>query len=132
MGLSVVTAGCVGVSVVTVGCVAVSVGGGGGAHLPGAAEAPAVEEDGQVDDVPHVVVAVDVGVSQHAVQVLVDGLDDDVGVAGKDGDEGALGEEDPHLSVCVCVCVGVCVAVWPCGRVAVCVDVCVWRGKTQT
>lgn len=50
-----------------------------------------------MDDVSHVVMAVDVGVPEHAVQVLVDGLDDDVGVAGKDGDEGAFGEQHPHL-----------------------------------
>jgi hypothetical protein len=41
--------------------------------------------------------AVDVGVPEHAVQVLVDGLDDDVGVAGEDGDEGAFGKQHPHL-----------------------------------
>ena len=75
----------------------VSVGGRGHAELLGGAQPPAVQEDGQVDDVPHVVVAVDVGVPQDAVQVLVDGLDDDVRVAGEDGDEGALGEQDPHL-----------------------------------
>lgn len=50
-----------------------------------------------MDDVSHVVMAVDVGVPEHAVQVLVDGLDDDVGVAGEDGDEGAFGEEHSHL-----------------------------------
>lgn len=66
------------------------------AHLPGAGQASAVEEDGQVDDVPHVVVSVD-KVPQDAVEVLVDGLDDDVRVAGKDGDEGTLGEQDSHL-----------------------------------
>ena len=75
----------------------VSVGGGSQTQLLGSAEAPAVQEHRQVDDVPHVVVAVDVGVTQHAVQVLVDGLDDDVGVAGKDGDEGPLVEQHPHL-----------------------------------
>lgn len=48
-------------------------------------------------DVPHVVMAVDVGISQNAVQVLVDGFDDDVWVAGKDGDEGAFGEQHPNL-----------------------------------
>lgn len=50
-----------------------------------------------MDDVSHVVVAVDVRVSQHAVQVLVDGFDDDVRVTGKDGDERTLGEENSHL-----------------------------------
>lgn len=50
-----------------------------------------------MDDVSHVVMAVDVGVPEHAVQVLVDGLDDDVGVAGEDGDEGAFGKQHPHL-----------------------------------
>ena len=76
-----------------------SVGGRDGrrTHLLGAAQAAAVEEHGQVHDVAHVVVAVDVGVTKNAVQVLVDGLDDDVRVAGEDGDEGALGEEHPHL-----------------------------------
>lgn len=66
-------------------------------ELLGCGEATAVQEDGQVHYVAHVVVAIDVGITQHAVQVLVDGFDDDVGVAGKDGDEGALGEENPHL-----------------------------------
>ena len=76
----------------------VSVGSGGGhAQLPGGAKTSAVEKDRQVDDVPHVVVAVDVGVPEHAVQVLVDGLDDDVGVTGKNRDEGAFGEQHPHL-----------------------------------
>ena len=87
----------------TLGPSQVSVGGGSQTQLLGSAEASAVQEHGQVDDVPHVVVPVDVGVSQHAVQVLVDGLDDDVGVAGEDGDEGALGEEDPHLCGVVCL-----------------------------
>lgn len=50
-----------------------------------------------MDDVPHVVVSVNVGVSQHTVEVLVDGFYDDMGVAGKDGDERAFREEDPHL-----------------------------------
>lgn len=49
-------------------------------------------------DVSHVVVAVDVGVSQHAVEVLVDGFDDDVRVTGEDGDERAFGEENSHLT----------------------------------
>lgn len=75
----------------------VSISGGGGAHLPGAGESSAVEEDRQVDNVPHVVVSVDVRVSEDAVQVLVDGLDDDVRVAGEYGDEGAFGEQNPHL-----------------------------------
>lgn len=69
----------------------------GRAHLPGAGESSAVEKDGQVDDVPHIVVSVDVGVSEDAVQVLVDGFDDDVRIAGKDGDEGPFGEQHPHL-----------------------------------
>lgn len=80
---------------VSVGCV--PIGRCSSAHLPGAGQSSAVEEDGQVDDVPHVVVSVDVGVSQDAVQVLVDGFDDDVRVAGKDGDEGSFGEQHPHL-----------------------------------
>ena len=82
---------------VTVRVGGVPVGRRGGTHLPGAGQPSAVEEDGQVDDVPHVVVSVDVGVSEDAVQVLVDGLDDDVRVAGKDGDERAFGEQHPHL-----------------------------------
>ncbi|KAF3835814.1 hypothetical protein F7725_028372 [Dissostichus mawsoni] len=36
-------------------------------------------------------------VPQDAVQVLVDGFDDDVRVAGKDRDEGSFGEEHPNL-----------------------------------
>lgn len=51
-----------------------------------------------MDNVPHVVVAVDVGVSQHAVEVLVDGFNDDMRVAGKDGDEGPFREENSHLA----------------------------------
>lgn len=47
----------------TIGGGDVSVGGRGSAHLPGAGEAPAVEKDRQVHDVPHVVVPVDVGVA---------------------------------------------------------------------
>lgn len=74
-----------------------SVGRGHHAQLLGGAETPAVEEHRQVDNVPHVVVPVDVGVSQHAVEVLVDGFDDDVRIACKDGDEGAFREEHPHL-----------------------------------
>lgn len=68
----------------------------GSAHLLGAGEPAAVEEDGQVDNVPHVVVSIDVGVPQDAVQVLVDGFDDDVRVAGEDGDEGAFGKQDSN------------------------------------
>ena len=82
---------------VTVSVGGVPVGGRGGAHLPGAGESSAVEEDGQVDDVPHVVVSVDVRVSQDAVQVLVDGFDDDVRVAGEDGDERTFREQNAHL-----------------------------------
>lgn len=48
-------------------------------------------------NVPHVVMTVDVGVSQNAVQVLVDGFDNDVWVTGKDGDEGPFGEQHPYL-----------------------------------
>lgn len=50
-----------------------------------------------MDNIPHVVMAVDVGVPQHTVEVLVDGFNDDMWVAGKDGDEWAFGEENPHL-----------------------------------
>lgn len=67
------------------------------AELLCCAEATAVQEDRQVHYVAHVVMAVDVGITQHTVQVLVDGFNDDVGVARKNGDKGALGEENPHL-----------------------------------
>lgn len=50
-----------------------------------------------MDDVAHVVVAVDVGVTQHTVEVLVYSFDDDVRVTCKDGDEGTFGEQHPHL-----------------------------------
>lgn len=50
-----------------------------------------------MDNVPHVVVAIDVGVPQDAVEVLVDGFDDDVRVTGKNGNERAFGEQDSHL-----------------------------------
>lgn len=50
-----------------------------------------------MDDVPHVVMSVDVGVSQHTVKVLVDSFDDNMGVTGKDGDKRAFGEKYPHL-----------------------------------
>lgn len=81
----------------TIGAGGVSIGRRGGAHLLGTGEPPAVEEDREVNDVPHVVVSIDVGVPQHAVQVLVDGFDDDVWVTGKDGDEGPFGEQHAHL-----------------------------------
>lgn len=84
------------VAVVTFRVGSVPVGGRGGTNL-GAGESSAVEEDRQVDDVPHVVVSVDVGVPEDAVQVLVDGFDDDVRVAGEDGDEGAFGEQHADL-----------------------------------
>ena len=71
--------------------------GGSGAELFGRAEASAVEEYWQVDDVPHVVVSVDVGVSQHTVEVLVDSFDDDMGVTGKNGNKRPFGEEYPDL-----------------------------------
>ena len=80
------------ITTVTVSVGSVSVSRRSGTHLPGTRQSPAVEEDGQVDDVPHVVMSVDVGVSEDAVQVLVNGFDDDVRVAGKDGDEGTFGE----------------------------------------
>lgn len=85
-------------AVLTLGRYGVAIGRGHHAQLLGGAETPAVEEDRQVDNIPHVVVPVDVGVSQDAVEVLVDGFDDDVRVACKDGDEGAFREEHPHLS----------------------------------
>lgn len=74
-----------------------SVGGGFHAKLFGRTEASAVEEYRQVDNVPHVVVAVDVGVSQHTIEVLVDSFYDNMGITGKDGDKRAFGEEYPHL-----------------------------------
>lgn len=49
-------------------------------------------------NVAHVVVAIDVGVSKHTAEVLVDGFDDDMWVTGKDGDEWALGKQDAHLA----------------------------------
>lgn len=82
---------------VTVGVGGVPVGWCSSTYLPGAGQPSAVEEDRQVDDVPHVVVSIDIGVSEDAVQVLVDGFDDDVRVAGKNGDEGPFGEQHPHL-----------------------------------
>lgn len=85
------------ITMVTISISDVPVRWRGGTHFPGARESSAVEEDGQVDNVPHVVVSIDVGVSEDAVQVLVDGFDDDVGVAGEDGYEGAFGEQHPHL-----------------------------------
>lgn len=63
----------------------------------GGAEAATVEEHGKVDDVSHVVMAIDVGVTQHTVEVLVYGLDDDMRVTSKDGDEGAFREEHSNL-----------------------------------
>lgn len=50
-----------------------------------------------MDDVAHVVMAVDVGVTQHTVEVLVYGFNDDMRVAGKDGDEGTFREEHSNL-----------------------------------
>lgn len=50
-----------------------------------------------MDDVSHVVVAIDVGVTQHTVEVLVYGFDDDMRVAGKDGDEGAFRKQHSNL-----------------------------------
>lgn len=67
------------------------------AELFGRAETSAVEEYWQVDDVLHVVMSVDVRVSQHTVEVLVDGFDDNMGVTGKHRDKRAFGEEYPHL-----------------------------------
>lgn len=67
------------------------------AELFGCTEASAVEEYRQMNNVPHVVMSIDVGVSQHTVEVLVYSFDDNMGVAGKDGDKRAFGEEHPHL-----------------------------------
>lgn len=47
--------------------------------------------------VAHVVVAVDVGVTEHAVEVLVNGLYDDMRVTGKDGNEWAFGKQNSDL-----------------------------------
>lgn len=88
---------CFGSVVATFRVVGVSIGRRSSADLPGTGQPPAVQEDGQVHDVPHVVVSVDVGISQDGVQVLIDSFDDDVRVAGKDGDEGTLGEQHAHL-----------------------------------
>lgn len=75
----------------------ISVGGSCHAELFGRAQASAIEEYWQVDNVSHVVVAIDVGVSQYAVEILIDGFDDNMGVTGKDGDKRAFGEQYPHL-----------------------------------
>lgn len=83
--------------IVTISVNGVPVSWHGSTHLLGTGESSAVEEDREVDDVPHIVVSVDVRVSEDAVQILVDGFDDDVGVTGEDGDEGAFGEQHPHL-----------------------------------
>lgn len=82
---------------ITLGSKQISVGWCSHAELLGRAEATAVQEDRKVHYVAHVVMAVDVRITQHAVQVLVDGFNDNVGVAGKNGDEWALREENPHL-----------------------------------
>lgn len=51
-----------------------------------------------MDDVSHVVMAIDVGVSQHTVKVLVDSFDDNMRVTRKDGDKRAFGEEYSNLA----------------------------------
>lgn len=50
-----------------------------------------------MNNVPHIVMSVDVGVSQYTVEVLVNSFNDNMGVTGKDGDKWAFGEENPHL-----------------------------------
>lgn len=50
-----------------------------------------------MNDVPHVVVSIDVGISEHTVEVLIDSFNDNMGIAGKDGDKRTLGEEYSHL-----------------------------------
>lgn len=50
-----------------------------------------------MDNVLHVVMSINVGVSQYTVEVLVDSFDDNMGVTGKDGDKRAFGEENPYL-----------------------------------
>lgn len=74
-----------------------SIGRGNHAELFGCTETSAVEEHWQVDNVPHVVMSIDVRVSQDTVKVLVDSFDDNMGVTCEDGDKGAFGEENPHL-----------------------------------
>lgn len=74
-----------------------SIGGGYHAEFFGCTETSAVEEYWQVNNVPHVIMSIDVGVSQYTVKVLVDSFNDNMGVAGKDGDKRAFGEENAHL-----------------------------------
>lgn len=88
---------CILAIVLTLSRQCLSIGGGYHAELFGCTETSAVEEYWQVNNVPHVVMSIDVGVSQYTVKVLVDSFDDNMGVACKDGDKRAFGEENPHL-----------------------------------
>lgn len=88
---------CILALVLTLSRQCLPIGWGYHAELFGRTEASTVEEYWQVNDIPHVVMSVDVGVSQHTVEVLVDSFDDNMRVAGKDGDKRAFGEEHPHL-----------------------------------
>lgn len=76
-----------------------SVGWGWRTHLLSTTKASAVKKDGQVYNVAHVIMAVDVGVTQYTVQVLVDSFNNDVRVTGKDRDEWTFGEKHPHLEI---------------------------------
>ena len=49
-----------------------------------------LQVEGQVDNVPQVVKPVDVGVLEGGLEVVLDALDDDVGVHSQDGDEGGV------------------------------------------
>lgn len=53
----------IGISVPTIRVQLIRIGWSGNAESLGSAEATAVEEHGQVDDVSHVVMAIDVGVT---------------------------------------------------------------------
>ena len=49
-----------------------------------------LQVEGQVDNVPQVVEPVDVGVLEGGLEVVLDALDDDVGVHSQNGDEGGV------------------------------------------
>ncbi len=91
------TVRCILALVLTLSRQCLSIGGCYHAEFFGRTEASAIEENWQVNNVPHVVVSVDVGVSQHTVEVVVDSFDDNMGVTSKDGDKSACGEEYPLL-----------------------------------
>ena len=54
------------------------------------AQALALQVERQVHNVPQVVKPIDVGVLEGGLQVVLDALDDDVGVHCQDGDEGGV------------------------------------------